>query len=62
MEKYDIIVLGGQSNAEGYGVGPVSEEYVPDERILWLNDNANPRFEKDENNKDVFDEAVYGNI
>ena len=54
MEKYDIIVLGGQSNAEGYGVGPVSEEYVPDERILWLNDNANPRFEKDENNKDVF--------
>ncbi len=60
MEKYDIIVLGGQSNAEGYGVGAATEEWIPDDRILWLNDNANPRFEKDENDKDVFkmDEAT----
>ncbi len=54
MDKYDIIVLGGQSNAEGYGVGAVTEEWIPDERVLWLNDNANPHFEKDENDKDVF--------
>lgn len=38
MEIYDIIVLAGQSNAEGYGVGEVSEEYRKDERVLWLND------------------------
>ncbi len=48
-EKFDIIVLGGQSNAEGFGLGPVTEEYIPDERILWMNDNANPHFENDEN-------------
>lgn len=54
MDKYDIIVLGGQSNAEGYGVGPVTEEYVRDERILWMNDNANPHFEKNEKEQDIF--------
>ncbi len=53
-QPFDIIVLGGQSNAEGYGVGDVTEEYVADERILWLNDNSRPRFEKDTNGKDVF--------
>ncbi len=52
-EKFDIIILAGQSNAEGYGVGEATEEYLPDERILWLNDNANPRFEN-ENGRDIF--------
>lgn len=52
-EKLDIIVLAGQSNAEGCGRGEVSEEFVPDERILLLNDEARPRFEN-ENGKDVF--------
>ena len=37
MEKYDIIIQGGQSNSEGAGRGEVREEYVPDERILQLN-------------------------
>ncbi len=53
-QAYDIIVLGGQSNAEGYGVGAVTEEYIPDERILWLNDKSNPRFEKNEAGIDTF--------
>ncbi len=52
-EKFDIILLAGQSNSEGYGVGEATEEYIPDERILWLNDNSMPRFEN-ENGKDVF--------
>ena len=53
MENCDIIILAGQSNAEGYGLGEVSEEYEKDARICWLNDNAAPHFEKGENGKDV---------
>ena len=33
---YDVIILAGQSNAEGYGRGEVSEEYLPDEDIISL--------------------------
>lgn len=29
-EKFDIILIAGQSNAEGSGYGPVEEEYLPD--------------------------------
>lgn len=36
MEKYDVILQAGQSNAEGYGHGPVEHPYVPDARILYL--------------------------
>ena len=36
MEKYDIIILAGQSNAEGTGYGPVEKEYVPNENVLTL--------------------------
>lgn len=35
-EKYDIFIQAGQSNAEGSGVGPVTEEHLPDERICYL--------------------------
>ena len=35
-EKYDIFIQAGQSNAEGSGLGPVTEEYIPDERICYL--------------------------
>ena len=37
--KYDIIIQGGQSNAEGFGGGDVIKEYIPNERILYLTDN-----------------------
>lgn len=43
-EKYDIIVLAGQSNAEGQGQGEVTEEYAPDERIHFMSDAFNARF------------------
>ena len=33
---YDIIIEAGQSNAQGCGRGPVTEEYVPDEDIMYL--------------------------
>ena len=36
MEKYDIILQAGQSNAEGYGHGPAEHPYIPDSRILYL--------------------------
>ncbi len=44
-EKFDIIVVGGQSNAIGSGFGSTEDEYIPDERIRWINDDSNPRFE-----------------
>ncbi len=53
-DAFDIIIVAGQSNAEGYGVGEVTEKYVPDERALFLDDSANARFEKNEQGKDVF--------
>ena len=36
MEKYDIVIEGGQSNAAGYGHGPAEHPYHPDCRILYL--------------------------
>lgn len=36
MEKYDIILQAGQSNADGYGHGPAEYPYIPSSRILYL--------------------------
>lgn len=36
MDKFDIIVIAGQSNAEGYGVGEVQDEYIPTPAIWQL--------------------------
>ena len=33
---FDIIIEGGQSNAEGCGFGPVTREYVPDCDIMYM--------------------------
>ncbi len=38
-EAYDIIIQAGQSNAQGCGRGPVTEEYIPDEDIMYLYQN-----------------------
>lgn len=38
LDSYDIIVLAGQSNAWGFGVGEVDEPYQPDDDILMLKD------------------------
>lgn len=45
MEKYDIFIEAGQSNAVGYGHGPVQSPYIPDNRVLYLTD-TNPTPEK----------------
>lgn len=37
-QNLDIIIQGGQSNAEGYGTGPAEQEFVPREDILYLLD------------------------
>lgn len=41
-EKFDIILLAGQSNSSGYGEGPVTKEYVPNERVLLMENDAVP--------------------
>lgn len=43
MKKFDIIVMAGQSNAAGCGWGPVTEEYIPDERIWQYTNNIGIR-------------------
>ncbi len=35
-QKLDIIIQGGQSNAEGIGRGPVEREFIPTERIIYM--------------------------
>ena len=47
-EKFDIILLAGQSNSSGYGEGPVSKEYVPNERVLLMENDAVPYYYKPE--------------
>ena len=51
-DKLDIIVLSGQSNAEGYGLGPCEDNYVPTDRILAMRDTDNYGY--------VVDEKTYG--
>ena len=38
-EKFDVIIQGGQSNAEGCGSGPVQDEYAPTDDILYMNND-----------------------
>ena len=51
-EKFDIIILAGQSNAQGHGMGPVEEPFVASDRIMYLCDNSNIHFEKNEQGED----------
>ena len=53
-DKLDIIVLAGQSNAEGYGLGSCDEPYIPDSRILSMRDTDNQGY--------VVDEKTYGTL
>ena len=34
--KFDIIIQAGQSNASGFGLGPVTKEYIPTEKVWQL--------------------------
>ncbi len=50
----DIIVMAGQSNAEGYGIGPTSEPYMPTPDILMMRDTDNQGY--------VVDEKTHGTL
>ena len=43
---YDIIILGGQSNAEGNGLGKTDRPFIPDERILMMRDGGKYGYEE----------------
>lgn len=53
-DKLDIIVLAGQSNAEGYGLGPVENPYMPDARVLSMRDTDNYGYVVDEKSRGTF--------
>ena len=48
----DIIILAGQSNAEGYGLGPCDTPFQPTPDILSMRDTDNYGY--------VVDEKTYG--
>lgn len=55
-EKYDIIIQGGQSNAEGGGIGPVSQEFSPNSNILYLDAKKSVDWVDGELRLEYFDE------
>ena len=38
-DQFDIIIQGGQSNAEGCGLGPIGEFHVPSANVLYMNND-----------------------
>ena len=34
--KFDLIIQAGQSNSEGFGLGPVEKEYIPTDKVWQL--------------------------
>ena len=48
---YDVIILAGQSNAEGNGVGATLIPYESDDRILMMHDNQWYGYVKDDEAK-----------
>jgi hypothetical protein len=51
---YDIIILGGQSHAEGNGLGETAVPYEPDERILMMRDGGKFGYEEQPDGKMKF--------
>lgn len=47
-EKLDIIIVAGQSNAEGSGIGDVTKEYEKNERVLRMFDEPTPHYMENE--------------
>ena len=54
-DKYDIIVLAGQSNAFGFGLGKVEDEYKPSTDILLLQDEHNVDYIKTDDGLEILD-------
>lgn len=40
LEYFDIIILAGQSNSEGYGFGGVENPYEPNEQVWYMEGNC----------------------
>lgn len=57
-DKLDIIVLAGQSNAEGYGLGDCDEPYIPCADILSMRDADNQGYVKNEKTYGSFSIAL----
>ena len=53
-DKLDIIVLAGQSNGEGYGLGDCTEPYEPTVKILGMWDTDNQGFTVNERPSPIF--------
>lgn len=47
-DVYDIIIVAGQSNAEGFGIGPVDKEYEVDDNILCMTSEVSDVMDGDE--------------
>ncbi len=41
QDRFDVVVLAGQSNAKGHGLGPVDDPYLPGDRVWFLNNEYN---------------------
>ena len=52
-EKFDIILLIGQSNAEGFGRGEVADAYEPTENVMHLTDSYHVTFEMTPENEGI---------
>ncbi len=52
MNNYDIIILAGQSNAEGYGFGETKNPYIKSDLIWEIRDNQKTYFYKTETGAD----------
>ncbi len=52
MEKYDIVILAGQSNAVGFGCGEPEYQLKHLNRIVQLYDDQAYCYQQDENGND----------
>ena len=50
----DVIIIAGQSNAEGFGLGDCEKPYEKDERVLFLDTTKMPAYELVEGKTDVW--------
>lgn len=50
-KNYDVIILAGQSNAEGCGLGACKNEYIENPKILQVCDNSFPHMEQNSDGK-----------
>lgn len=57
-ERYDVVIIAGQSNAVGYGFGEADDPFIESDDILELSDEYKIQFVKDENGNSRLDIAI----